>query len=52
MGTTNKGTTVYLPSESRERLGNLHKNTARHPDREPLYCTIDRALDALESEEG
>lgn len=50
MATTSEGTTVYLPPESRDRLGDLHNNTARHPNREPLYRTIDRALDALDSE--
>lgn len=44
-------TTLYCPTWLRERLGRVHQERAHDPTREPLYRTIDVALDNLENDE-
>jgi len=47
----NELTTVAIPREVREKLGQLQETTARKAESEPLWYTVDRALTALEAEE-
>lgn len=45
-------TTVAIPMDVKNRLDQVHKETARDADSAPFWFTVDRAIEALADEQG
>jgi predicted DNA-binding protein len=47
-----KNTTIAVPVDVKNRLNELHAETARDADSAPFWFTIDRSLEAFADEQG